>query len=123
MVYMNPNAPKAFAKQSGWQDCVIRLLVHRLAEGKTSHNRDLMSFEDHDIQKIHKKILKCRTYPNILKAKHLSLKKWNSMFEFEKEFSDSCIEKNSMSAVKHFTDAANFIENEIKGKHIYFISK
>lgn len=123
MVYMNPNAPKAFAKQSGWQDCVTRLLVHRLAEGKTSHNKDLMSFEDHDIQKIHKKILKSRTYPNILKAKHSSLKKWNSMFEFEKEFSDNVTDKSSVLTVKHFTDAANFIENEIKGKQNYFISK
>lgn len=116
MIYMNPNAAKAFAKQSGWQDCVTRLLVHRLAEGKTSHNKDLMSFEENDIPKVYKKILKWRSYPNILKANHSSLKKWNSMFEFEKEFADVVTNVGSISAVKNFTDAATFIENEIKGK-------
>lgn len=123
MVYMSPNAAKAFAKQSGWQDCVTRLLIHRLAEGKTSHNKDLMSFEDHDAQNIiYKKILKCRSYPNILNfQRHLSLKKWQSMSELEKEFSDNAIGKNSIPAMKHFTDAANFIENELKGKNSLFL--
>lgn len=116
MIYMNPNAAKAFAKQSGWQDCVTRLLVHRLAEGKTSHKNDLMSFEDHDAKIVHKKILKCRSYPNILKTKpHSSLKNWHSMYELEKEFSDNVINGSSVSAVKHLADAASFIENEIKG--------
>ncbi|XP_025416195.1 neurobeachin-like protein 1 isoform X1 [Sipha flava] len=115
MIYMNPNAAKTFAKQPGWQDCVTRLLVHRLAEGKTSHNKDLMSFDDQDVQKNNKKILRWRSYPNILKAKHSSLKRWNSMFEFEANFSDNIINQNSISTLKNFTDAANFIENEIKG--------
>lgn len=116
MIYMNPNAAKAFAKQSGWQDCVTRLLVHRLAEGKTSHNKDLMSFEDNNVQKVHKKILRWRSCPNIIKSKHSSLKRWNSMFEFKEEFSNNDFGESSISAVKHLTDAANFIENEIKGK-------
>lgn len=116
MIYMSPNAAKSFAKQSGWQDCVTRLLVHRLAEVKTSHNKDLMSFEDQDCKIAHKKILKCRSYPNVLKAKsHLSLKKWHSMFELEKEFADNVIGESSVSAIKHWTDTASFIENEIKG--------
>lgn len=115
MIYMNPNAAKAFAKQFGWQDCVTRLLVYRLAEGKTSHNKDLMSFEDHDNQKVNRKILKWKSYPNISKAKYSSLKKWNSMFEFEKEFSDNVNSESSLSAVKNISDAAAFIENEIKG--------
>jgi len=124
MIYMSPNAAKAFAKQSGWQDCVTRLLVYRLVEGKTSHNKDLMSFEDHDVQKNNRKILKCRSYPNIVKAtKHSPLKKWNSMFEFEEEFSDNVIGKSSVSAVRNFIDAASFIENEIKGKQIIFFWK
>lgn len=116
MIYMSPNAAKAFAKQSGWQDCVTRLLVHRLAEGKTSHNKDLMSFEDHDIQKVNKKILKWRSCPSILKTKHSSLKRWNSMFEFKKEFFDNVTGESSISSVKNFTDAANFFENELKGE-------
>lgn len=122
MVYMSPNAAKAFAKQSGWQDCVTRLLIHRLAEGKTSHHKDLMSFEDRDGQNIiFKKILKCRSYPNISKVQqHLSLKKWHSMFELEKEFSDNIIGQNSISGMKNFADAASFIENEIKGILFYF---
>lgn len=115
MIYMNPNAAKAFAKQSGWQDCVTRLLVHRLAEGKTSHNKDLMSFEDHDVQKVQAKILKWSSYPNILKAKQSSMKNWNSMFEFEEEFSHNVINKSSGTAVKQFTDSTSFFENEIKG--------
>jgi len=116
MIYMNPNAAKVFAKQFGWQECVTRLLVYRLAEGKTSHNKDLMSFEDNDVKKINRKILKCRSYPNIIRLKKFSsLKKWNSMFEFEEEFSDNVISKNSISTVRNFTDAASYIENEIKG--------
>lgn len=121
MIYMSPSAAKSFAKQSGWQDCVTRLLVYRLAEGKTLHNKDLMSFEDQDIRKTNRKILKCMSYPNVVQAKHhLSLKKWNSMFEFQEEFSDNAISKSSVSAVKNFIDAASFIENEIKGKQIIF---
>lgn len=117
MIYMNPNAAKAFAKQSGWQDCVTRLLIHRLAEGRTStYNKDLMSFEDHDVQKVPKKILKWCSYPNISKVQRTSLRSWNSMFEIENKFSDIVINESSVSAVKHFTDAASFIENEIKGK-------
>lgn len=124
MIYMNPNAAKAFAKQSGWQDCVTRLLIHRLAEGRTStHNKDLMSFEDHDVQKVHKKILKWCSYPNVSKVKQTPLKRWNSMFEIENKFSDIVTNESSVSAVKHFTDAASFIENEIKGKiNSYFLS-
>lgn len=115
MIYMNPNAAKSFAKQSGWQDCVTRLLVHRLAEGKTSHNKDLMSFEDHDVQKVQAKILKWSSYPNILKAKQSSMKNWNSMFEFEEEFSHNVINDSSGTVIKQFTDASSFFENEIKG--------
>lgn len=123
MIYMSPNAAKSFAKQSGWQDCVTRLLVHRLAEGKTSHNKDLMSFEDNnDVEKMYKKLTRWSSYPNILKAKHLSLKKWNSMFEFKEEFSDNALRESSISTVKNFTDAANFIENEIKGIKLLLIS-
>lgn len=117
MIYMCPNSAKTIAKQPGWQDCVTRLLVHRLAEGKTSHNKDLMSFDDQDVQKNNNKILRWRSYPNILKAKHSSLKRWNSMFEFEANFSDNIINQNSISTLKNFTDAANFIENEIKGRY------
>lgn len=120
MIYMNPNAAKAFAKQSGWQDCVTRLLVHRLAEGKTSHNKDLMSFEENDVEKVYKKLTRWSSYPNIKKTKHLSLKKWNSMFEFKEEFSDNALCESSISAVKNFSDAANFIENEIKGSYNLF---
>lgn len=121
MIYMSPNAAKSFAKQSGWQDCVTRLLVHRLAEGKTSHNKDLMSFEDHDVQKVHTNILKWRSYPNILKAKQSSLKNWNSMFEFEEKCSHNVINESSVTTVKHFTDTTSFFENEIKGSNIFFI--
>lgn len=116
MIYMSPNAAKSFAKQSGWQDCVTRLLVHRLAEVQTSHNKDLMSFEDQGCNIVQKKISKCWSYPNILKVKpHLSLKKYHSMFELEREFTDNVICESSVSAMKHLTDAASFIENEIKG--------
>lgn len=118
MIYMNPNAAKAFAKQSGWQDCVTRLLVYRLAEGKTSHNKDLMSFEDNDNQKVNRKILKWKSYPNISKVNHSSLRHWNSMFEFQKEFSDNVNGESSLSSVKNISDAAAFIENELKGNKI-----
>ncbi|XP_050424019.1 neurobeachin-like protein 2 isoform X2 [Adelges cooleyi] len=115
MIYMNPNAAKAIAKQAGWQDCVTRLLVHRLAESKTSHNQDLITFKEQDVPKIYKKLKKCRSYPNILKAKHLSLRRCNSMFELERDLSNDGFRTSLTPTVYNLAYAANFIENEIKG--------
>ncbi|XP_050525286.1 neurobeachin-like protein 2 [Daktulosphaira vitifoliae] len=115
IIYMNPKAAKAIAKQAGWQDCVTRLLVHRLAEGKSTHHHDLMSFDDHDNPKMYKKIKKCRSYPNVLKTKNLSLRRCNSMFELKRELYSDKSERSLIPTVYSLAYAANLIENEIKG--------
>lgn len=101
-LFMRPNAPAAFAKQVGWQDCVSRLLVKRpistaaapgaqsvtSASAEDSSLPDLMTFDEDTFE---------------LDAEKNSL--------IQRSHSPSSVSRLSTSV----SDAASVLESEIKG--------